>query len=70
MQDIEDGGFLFPQDILVQRMEQARLLILDMSNDITDEQYNLLRRSVTVLIESCELATRRPPELNSVHTFN
>ena len=35
MQDIEDGGFLFPQDILVQRMEQARLLILDMSTEIS-----------------------------------
>jgi|TARA_R110000803_G_scaffold107008_4_gene175165 hypothetical protein len=68
----EERFIMFPPDILVQRMEQVRLLAEDMKKpDFDKTTYMLLTRAVNILLDSCELPSKNISSLSdNIHPFN
>tara|TARA_R110001592_G_scaffold207076_1_gene457792 strand:- start:789 stop:1007 length:219 start_codon:yes stop_codon:yes gene_type:complete len=56
MNNYEDDSLptLYPPDIIASRMEQVRLLVMEMDLDFP-EQYRFLEKAALLLLESCSL---------------
>ena len=67
MDNYEDDpmSVFYPPDILVGRMEQLRLLVLEMDEENTSEQHYFLTEAAKLLLDSCYLT-----ESKTKHPFD
>ena len=73
MDEFDTPMMMFPPDTLVARMEQLRLIVMDMSQTTKEENpvgYILLNDAAKLLLDSCSLVdptTKKPTDGNITH---
>ncbi len=74
MSDNMEDYMMMTMDPLVGRMEQVRKLTLDLK-EADDDQYNILLSAINILLDSCEMKTKKectftPDPNGNVTPFN
>ena len=67
MDEYETPMMMFPPDTLTARMEQLRLIVMDMDPSMDPDSWTLLEQAAKLLLESCSLVdptTKKPTEGN------
>jgi hypothetical protein len=70
--DLDSGMFMFPPDVLVERMRQASTMIQEIGHLTLVEQQDAMWECVNILIESCKPVTKKTTQApdGNVHPLN